>query len=258
VGRAPESVYLKLVRAQEHLKAFNAQLAEWTETNPYMLHFEMHDDRRQVAVKLAVLREPPTELGIIVGDCVHNLRGVLDHLAFTLPRSAGTDPRWEEWSQFPICDAPTGFKSSAPRYLLGVDPNAVTAVEGLQPYFGGNSPEGHGLWYLRNLSNEDKHRLIPTVWYVPASASIEIPHPPTGTAHIVFATGSLEHGATIAKVYFSDPAPHGMTMTLNLTVGITLRDIEPPGEPKVGVNLVLERVYERVVNAIGTLEPFLP
>ncbi len=57
---------------------------------------------------------------------------------------------------------------------------------------------------------------------------------PTGTAHIVFATESLEHGATIAKVYFSDPAPHGMAMTLNITVGFTRSCSREPEEETNG------------------------
>jgi hypothetical protein len=258
MSRAPESVYLKLARAQEHLRAINAEIDEFRKVDAYTITLEANDDRRQIAAKLVVLRNLPPEWGILVGDCVHDLRGVLDHLAFALPRAAGTDSEWEDTSQFPICDAASGFASVKGRYLLGVDQTIVEAVQRLQPYYGRNSPEGQGLWYLRELSNLDKHRLSPVVWSLPTSGDVEVPHPPTGTAHIVFRTGTPEHGDTILKLYFSDPAPSGMDVTLNLSFGVTIRGIGPPGEPQIGVNAVLERIYERVVNAVCVLEPFLP
>jgi hypothetical protein len=256
MSRAPESVYLKLARAQEHLRAINVAIDKFREVDAYTITFEPNSDRRQVAIKLVILRNLPPEWAIIIGDCIHNLRGALDHLAFALPRATGTDPRWEDWSQFPICDAPRGFGNVIGRCLCGVDALAIEGVERSQPYFGRDGPEGHGLWYLRNLSNLDKHRLSPVVWSLPASGSVEIPDPPTGTARIVFRTGTPEHGDTIAKVYFSDPAPAGIEVTLNLLFGVTIRDIAPSGE-QVGVNLVLERVYERVINAVCALEQFL-
>jgi hypothetical protein len=131
-------------------------------------------------------------------------------------------------------------------------------VERLQPYFGRTRPEGHGLWYLRELSNLDKHRLSPVVWSLPASGDVEVPHPPTGTAFIVFRTGAPEHDDTILKLYFTDPAPLGMEATLNLFFGVTIRDITPPEEPQFGVNALIERIYERAVSAVCVLEPFLP
>jgi hypothetical protein len=84
---------MKLARAQEHLEALNAEIDEFRKVDAYTVTFEPSDDRRQVAVKLVVLRNLPPEWGILIGDCIHNLRGALDHLAFALPRAVGADAR---------------------------------------------------------------------------------------------------------------------------------------------------------------------
>jgi hypothetical protein len=44
----------------------------WT-THPFGYRFYIHD-----------LAPPDPDLGLIIGDCVHNLRACLDHLAFQL------------------------------------------------------------------------------------------------------------------------------------------------------------------------------
>ncbi len=258
MGRAPESAYLKLARAKRHLGALNHEITIFEQSNPYSIDYEASHDRRQIAVKLRILREPPIEMGLLVGDCIYNLRCALDHLVYALPRQAGTDARWEKWSQFPIADDAARFAASSRRDLVGIDPGAVTAIESLQPYFAGNRPEGEPFWYLRELSNLDKHRLSPLVYSQAAQGNVECPKPPTGTAHGVFSTGDLEDGATILKLYFSDPAPPRMEMTLTLTFGITIRDVQPSGDPAAGVNFILEPVYDRVEHAIRTLEPFFP
>ena len=255
MARAPESVFLKLTRAQEHLDAFKGELAAFQNGNPYTVHHQMNHDRREVTYYLVVVREAPARLGLMIGDCVQNLRSALDHLVFNLPRAAGTDPKWERGSQFPICDTPDGFAGIVNRYLLGVDPAAITAVERLQPYDGGNPPEGKPLWYLRELSNLDKHRIIHLIAIIGLGASLEVPNPPTGTVHGILAhDAGMEHGAVIGKMYYSDPAPASVEVKVNLAAGVTIRDIEPA----VGVQAALEGAYERVVNAVGTLEHFLP
>jgi hypothetical protein len=210
-----------------------------------------------MAVKIAILSDPPSRLALLLGDCVHDYRSALDHLAFALPRVKGADPKWEDWSQFPVCDASTKFENVKRRYLCGVAGTTVTAVEELQPYFGRHRPEGHGLWYLRELSNLDKHRLSPLIYEEAAHGSIQAPRPPTGTSHIIFATGRQKHGATIAKIYLSDPAPPEMEVEINLTFGITLGDMGVPDMEVLGVSVLLERIHRGVVRAICALEPLL-
>jgi hypothetical protein len=257
MSRAPESVYLKLLRAQGYVKAIEADIQRFGKEDSYAVTFEPNDDRRQVAGNVMILRQLPEEWPLIVGDCIHNYRGALDHLAFALPREPGTDPEWETLSQFPICLTPEGFASVNERHLMGVSDDAVRVIERMQPYFRRDEPETHGLAYLRHLSNLDKHRLSPFVWAIPTSGNLNVPKPPTGSVHAVFTTGHPEHGDTILKLYFSEPAPIQVNMNLELSIGVTLRDLGRPDNEPMGVTLVFQHIYERVVAAISRLEPFL-
>jgi hypothetical protein len=44
-----------------------------------------------------------------------------------------------------------------------VDPKAIAIIERSQPNYGGQNPDLHLLWFLRELSNHDKHREINVV-----------------------------------------------------------------------------------------------
>jgi hypothetical protein len=108
----------------------------FVQSKPYGFREQINDDRTQRTLYMVERQALPQRFGLIVGDCVHNLRGVLDHLVFNLPRAAGTDPSWEGRSQFPICDDSDKFAGRR-NDTLGVDPLARAVVEELQPYFEG-------------------------------------------------------------------------------------------------------------------------
>src|SRR5579863_7329550 len=117
--------------------------------------------------------------------------------------------------------------SRASRGILGADPAAIAVIESFQPYVGRSDPSGHPLWYLRELSNVDRHRLIRFASLVRTGMSIELPQPTTGTVHPVWADGAVEHGAILGKLYYSDPSPPGGEMRISMTFGVTISDIEP-------------------------------
>lgn len=62
-----------------------------------------------------VHREPPPEIGIIVGDFVHNLRCAFDHVMWALARSIVTPPLVPDYcTQFPIFDKASSFYPGRP------------------------------------------------------------------------------------------------------------------------------------------------
>jgi hypothetical protein len=248
----PESASFKLARAYAHLDSIEREIRRFGEQEPYGLRHEVNPDRTQVTTYLTVLREPPPVLALLIGDCVQNLRGALDHTVFQLPRAAGTPARWQQTSQFPIADDATRFQNARPQYA-GITAGALAVLEQSQPYFGGKSPHGHPLVHLRELSNADKHRLITPTALVRTNTLLEIPPPITGWAHAVLTTGGLEDGAVLGKLFLSDPAPQGMPMNVTLTFGVTLRELQPA----FGVLAALERIYKEVVAVIARLTPFL-
>jgi hypothetical protein len=111
---------------------------------------------------------------------------------------------------------------------------------------------GQPLWYLRELSNLDKHRLLHAAALIRTGDRIEMLPPATGTAHAVVAEGAVEHDAIIGKIYYSDPCPPGVQITLTQGFGITIRDLHPA----IGVQTALEAIRVAVEHAPAPLGPF--
>jgi hypothetical protein len=90
----------------------------------------------------------------VIGDCVHNLRSALDHIAYQLVRSPNTR------TQFPILDRPPRTRWRRKRVVPQVSGGASLLVRGVieavQPY--NRRDLHHGLAAVRDLDNIDKHR----------------------------------------------------------------------------------------------------
>jgi hypothetical protein len=100
----------------------------------------------------------PEKIGLIVGDCLQNLRTSLDYLVWELVLKAGNTPGKD--NMFPICTTLQGFEGAqrAGR-LRGMDPAAVALIEAFQPYHDGQ-PDATSLAILDKLTNINKHRRL--------------------------------------------------------------------------------------------------
>lgn len=86
----------------------------------------------------------------MVGDCVHNMRAALDHIAYQLVSNytKSLSDSQVKSIEFPIINNPDDFsrttKKGEPAYGTGLakvqhaDPAAQTLIEAMQPYNGGN------------------------------------------------------------------------------------------------------------------------
>ena len=141
--------------------------------------------------------EIPPDLGLLVGDCVHNFRASLDNLVYTIAEESNPGRFSSEErraSSFPITEARADFREARRRGALArLPPRAQARIQRMQPFRGRGRPELHPLAVLRRLSDMDKHRTVPVIawsappfslspsvpgarWY-PLSASLE-PHKP--------------------------------------------------------------------------------
>jgi hypothetical protein len=117
--------------------------------------------------------------GLLLGECIHNLRSALDNLAFALARLVSDPPSTPSALHFPICRDKSGFEKSdrIRRSLDQMPAEAAALIERLQPFHRDGSeasghPDNDPLVLLQWLSNQDKHR-IPSVVLV---APTEIHH----------------------------------------------------------------------------------
>lgn len=159
----------KLRRANEHFEVVERELTQFMRSNPYRLVAKYDPTERQIVAKARAVIHPATDRwACLIGDCVHNVRSALDHLACQLLLLAGGIPKMGRGgTAFPILDTFTGPKGG-PRAVAitgtsGAVSGAVLAfVEGCQPRERRGDEHGHPLWLLSELDNMDKHRELTT------------------------------------------------------------------------------------------------
>jgi len=168
---------LKLKRAHEHLAALRAELEAFMGESPYpyaVVADKIPNDPVYF-IRLKVLRELPTRIGLIVGDFAHNARAALDYLVWQLSITVNPDlsrlPSHERpvtEIEFPIfLKGPTAGLN---KRLQFVTDEAKGEIESLQPYnrippasAPEEGPPTDWLWGLYRLANREKHRQIAPV-----------------------------------------------------------------------------------------------
>ena len=153
-----EGVEAKIEQARSHLRAFEEAEQSFVDTALGTFNQDSDPETGEYILGVREIRRPEPFFGILIGDCLHNLRSALDHLAFQLvqfPVRPGGAKAEEHDIAFPICSAPEFF-ASAKNKIRGASPDVEAVVERLQPY---NSGQPH-LSLLRELSDWDKHRLL--------------------------------------------------------------------------------------------------
>ena len=151
-------IRLKLERTQVQNAELRNQISSFLETKPYGTTIKLKDETREIVVR-ATVREPcPGVWGVLVGEFIHNLRSVLDHLVWEFViYNTGAKPTTN--TQFPICLTETAYNKAARRYLNGVGATASDLIKSVQPFSTGEDSKSH-LWKLASLSNADKHRTL--------------------------------------------------------------------------------------------------
>jgi hypothetical protein len=153
----------KIVRAEKHLAALEADVGEYLRTQP--ISVEQRDqregERRRIVWIATATTQPPDELGLVVGDWAHNIRAALDYTVYELVRreTGDEDPRW---TQFPIVITQARYAAQVRDRLRGAPAWALPVLEGLQPFNDGGEAAYHPFGILADVSNRDKHRLVHT------------------------------------------------------------------------------------------------
>jgi hypothetical protein len=140
------SSLLKVERAKRHFDELSSIITTFVK-DAYAVSTEGDGSTKRIKAQLVAL---PNEVTLIVGDCIHNLRTSLDHMAVEL--SGNRD------AHFPFGMNAETYKSSLVRNKIDrASPEIVTFFENLEPYPGGKDAL---LRDLHDLDIIDKHRLI--------------------------------------------------------------------------------------------------
>jgi hypothetical protein len=159
----------KLNRADESLRTFDAELAEFSRTRQ-PVKVAMNLDF-QTGWHTAYVRdhEPlPPRFAVLIGESLYQGRSFLEHLVWALVKANRNTPGRHH--TFPIWDHPprvSGRHSTADTFtqitsqkqLAGVPEEAIRRIEGLQPYNFPNPP-AFCLSILNRMARDDRHHAI--------------------------------------------------------------------------------------------------
>jgi hypothetical protein len=161
---APLRVFLplqaKVERAEQHIFDLREVRDEWAEAQRGKVTFEDHPHTKDRTYRITDAVPVPDSAALITGDAIHNLRSALDHLAHRLvcigKGSVGPFPH----VYFPIAKTVRAYQAEAGARIRGMTPQAISAINAIEPYGGG---AGEVLSQLHALDVIDKHRLLITL-----------------------------------------------------------------------------------------------
>jgi hypothetical protein len=170
-----DSVDAKLFRADAQARSIADDVAAWVAGKPVLTNMERRED--DLGIRLIVdgfkPELPAMELGLRVGECIHNLRSALDNLAYALARLRQDPPANPRRISFPIYLDQREFERSTRSTLSQLPDEAADLIIRIQPFQRGGSAGGSGepdqdaLVLLQSLNNADKHRMPSVVVIAP-------------------------------------------------------------------------------------------
>ncbi len=164
-----EASKLKLERAAEHLKEFEAAALAYLNSKPCAIVVEpfpggLHEQMGTQSWNARIRKPMPTKFSVLIGDFVHNLRTALDLLVCDLVTITGKSAADV---YFPFCataaDLPRMIRD---RKIQRAGMDVVAYIESLKPYKGGNV----ALRVIHDLDLTDKHRAL-----LPVLSGVSLP-----------------------------------------------------------------------------------
>jgi hypothetical protein len=234
------SSYLKLQWALHHLETLQAAVDGFLSRQPYPVRSDPDAESGGVLYRAVIPEQPDPSIGLMIGDVVHNLRAVFDHLVgecVVLNGGAATDD-----TAFPVSHDAEWFERVAVRKMLaGTAPEFIEEVRRAQPH-GGEDPKMHLLYTLNELDIIDKHRaVLPTAGIVAQPEFVQVP-------------GKAEQSSERPR-YFGWGVRDGDPV-LFLPDAYVEPGLEPKFSRKVGIDVPLPRPSWDIVDRLYALYQF--
>ena len=250
----------KLARAEEHRLSIVPEIEAYA-TRGNRIHLDRTDNlgkvREPIRVEYKVRKVdlPPESWALVAGDVIQNARAALDHAVWALVvKRKGENFALANYRriQFPIGDDPGWFPEQA-LLNLGLKEQVVAAIRDVQP-FNHIKPHVHALWFLRELSNVDKHRMLHLIVLIPEELRLRT-DPPIPNGKLTIETpGALYKDAT--ALTFTAPRPAHVVgrvkIDIQLNAGICFE--ATPTTAATAINVALEAMINEATHVIDTLE----
>jgi hypothetical protein len=256
-----DSAKRKLGRAEEHLDTFKREVEEFLKAKPYSLDTKVSHDRSEFVAYASLIRQAPEHLGLLIGDCLHNLHSALDNIAFELA-GGPTDEEIARQIMFPIFTDPTKYVANRNRRLEGIAEGAKAIIDGLQPCNRPNyTPSGnpYPLTVLYELSNRDKHRHLHVAGLAVIDCIIEVGRGGRVVSQDV-RLGPFDDGTEIARWVVE---PKDLVVHSRFTFSVTIKVGQPAMIPSVlviedALRSLLRFIREKVMIPLSRPEFFVP
>jgi hypothetical protein len=249
-GHPLEGVRLKLTRAEEHLVMLDSQIFAFLQDEPYTVSYERKPDGSEHVYKVHVAERMPADFGVIVGDCLQNMRSALDHLVWQLAiRSGKRTETPARQTAFPVCDTRDAFRAKGTKNKVAdLTAEDRARIESLQPFQAGVNARNHWLWHLNELSRIDRHQVLHPVGAIQDTIDIRVGKRDEHGNFVVIPLGQLqpdmgmnvlyapfEDGAEIVRftLNLSNPDPE-MEMDCEFSFVVTFGEGVTPGFPHTG------------------------
>jgi hypothetical protein len=256
----------RLTRATQELALLDHEITVFLERDPFTATHDVHPGEKRAAggeivLTASVREQPDPEWSLLISEIVHHLHTSLDHMAWQIAVLVGPPPRG---TTFPIYPSRESYRDQWTRNsgyyaTRGMPIHAQAIIEDIQPYHRRNH-EGHPLWMLRRLANDDKHEAPHLVGSALAIVEHELKvlqgDLPRGTKPKVF-DGPFKDGDVLARWPMPPVAGPDTKIQTGLRFGFDVAfDKDSPANGRL-VRRALKEIAEEVDLVFERLLPFL-
>jgi hypothetical protein len=193
MSKTPDSIALKIKRADKHIDELQGIIRAFQDGRPYEVQPERDPKTREWILRIAKAAPLDENVPAIIGDVIQNLYSALDYLAWQMVVAAKIKAPSGN-TAFPITEVIPTTKDQVARYDRQVDgmrDEAKKIIKAMKPY----RRENNHFWRLHKLNNLNKHRDLLTIAF--ASGGTAGPVDFMRTAE--FNYGPLEKGSILAR-----------------------------------------------------------
>ena len=260
--KKPHNFIFKVNWAGKLLQDLNGAINSWFDGGKnFTYRIEPCDDNpSQNFLKVSAAKIPVAPCSLVIGDIIQDFRSGLDHLAYALATAHSKSLTQEQArsSQFPIIgdesskgvsgNGPAEWRGSAlPRMICCIDPAAQAIIEKLQPYQLGGAFREHPLWWLRELSNIDKHRMLHIAAAYAAAYTV------TGcsvSGEFTNESGIVDNDTVVARLGTLIPLDADKTVEMCVTPNMTVAFSDGPLAGKFVIN-TLASIGDYIATKVG-------
>ncbi|MGP8157243.1 MAG: hypothetical protein ACLQMT_10325 [Candidatus Acidiferrales bacterium] len=229
-----EGARRKLERANQHIRDLENRIGLLEKSHVATVEINPNGGNEVIKHDLSDGEKARTDIAVLVGDAVHNMRCALDHAWWAvrdmLPSESVGDPMRDK---FPVTQIVNELEGLLRKRKIDVNCLRLyrRIVDEIQPYKGGNI----AIWPVHQADNMDKHRLLIPFIFFSSVEGIELEDK----------AGHIERGGTFGTMQgfpYYIPIPYGFHVKNKGSVSLSV--------------MFHEEVFDEEFRAVDSLKHF--